>query len=321
MAKIYDGVGGTSNYKQQFGEQLIETVRKGKEIWPQNRPAVEGYFDLLKASVEAEGIDINYKTKTSAEKTALMIAVRRGDTETVRYLLSKGADPNIHRPTSDFYSGSPLVESLICSIRSRNYLAISEEFNKISKLLIAGGADVDIELKMRDVNMTPLSGVVYLGGPYHSNEQIKILVEGGADLDRQDNDGNTALMQAARDCLDYGVTKPDQEAEVALKTLIDLGANPNISNQDGQTALMILLNHPSCFYLSPIVKAHVSAAAQYLIEAGANVHLKDQDGNNALLYAGRAKLFDVAMMILRDNYFEDKDYQDFLEPRALLIFN
>ena len=61
------------------------------------------------------------------------------------------------------------------------------------------------------------------------------------------------------------------------------------------------------------MRSHVSAAAQYMIESGADVHVKDQEGNNALIYAGKARMYDVAKMIFKDNYFEDNVYKDFLK--------
>ena len=280
---------------QELGEHLLMTVRKGRKIWQERSDPEEGYLGLLKAAVEAQGVDINYQDRRGM--TALKIAALEGDTDTVKYLLSKGADPNISR---NGYTATALVDSLLSSIESNcNNLSISEEFNKISKLLIAGGADVNIKLKISDLDVPTLMIALSHGGPYHSNEQIKILAEAGADLDYQYNDGYTVLMQAARDYFNFGVPKTYQQAEVALKTLIDHGANPDVTNQAGQTALMILLKHciTSSYDLIPFVKAHVSAAAQYLIEAGADVHLKDQNGHNALIYAGKAKMFDVARML------------------------
>ena len=160
--------------------------------------------------------------------TALLMAVRGKDVEAVRNLLSKGADPNTFCPTN---GRSVLSESLIMSIVNGEQLAISEEYNNIAKLLIAEGADVNSKSKM--YKMTPLMIVVHFGRLYHCNEQIKMLAEAGADLDCQDTDGNTALMIAAEDYYDSRAAKTNQRCEVALKTLLDLGANPNIMNKDG----------------------------------------------------------------------------------------
>lgn len=56
-------------------------------------------------------------------------------------------------------------------------------------------------------------------------EVAKTLVEGGANIEFKDSNGNTALMMAAN----RGRTE-------TVKTLLALGANPYKVNTDGQTA-------------------------------------------------------------------------------------
>lgn len=80
---------------KELGEHLLRTVWKGMTIGNCLFPPKghdEGYFDLLKEAVEAEGLDINYEDIYG--RTALMMAADRGDVETVKYLISKGAEPN-----------------------------------------------------------------------------------------------------------------------------------------------------------------------------------------------------------------------------------
>ena len=307
---------------RDLGELLLRTVRKGRMIWPENRDPVEGYFELLKSAVEEEGADVNYQDSRHGD-TALTVAVRRGDTETVRYLLGKGADPN--QEIKGY--GTPLMGSLAHNVLNpiggggednEHVKVTSSEFREISKLLIDWGADVNLKVNILYAH-TPLIFAMWSQSKI-IGEQILLLIEEGADLDIKDNCGNTALMHAARrmGMISRSYSRPEEDIrppEDFMKTLIDHGANLDITNERGQTALMILLIQHGAkpeYYDGPF-KAHVSAAAQYLIEAGADLDSKDDIGNNALIYAGMAELYDVARMILRKHHFEDKDYQDFIE--------
>ena len=63
---------------------------------------------------------------------------------------------------------------------------------------------------------------------YGHLKTVKVLIDSGAKLNIQNNDGDTALMFASRRYNSAGV-----------KELIDAGADPNIQNNNGDTALKI----------------------------------------------------------------------------------
>ena len=88
---------------------------------------------------------------------------------------------------------------------------------------------------------------------------LKALLNQGVDINATDNDGETALMEAA----------DGRNAEV-VRVLIANGANVNAADEDGETALMIAADEGR------------AETVRLLLEAGANVNARDEDGETAL---------------------------------------
>lgn len=155
--------------------------------------------------------------------TALHWAVRAQDTEGVRTLLAEGLDPNV----TDTLERTPLFHAAI------------HRLGEVVDLLLAAGADPNAA----DVGgVTPLMavfewavifGVEMMTGPCYlpakTDPQVyeiaRRLAAHGADLDRADIAGRTALL--------YAAAKLDDRA-VAM--LLQLGADPKIRDENGHTA-------------------------------------------------------------------------------------
>ena len=90
---------------------------------------------------------------------------------------------------------------------------------------------------------------------YGNLETVKILLEQGADVDLQSNDGNTALIYASR----------DGNLET-VKFLLEQGADINLQSNDGWTALIMALRFGNLGIM------------KFLLEQGANVNLQDDKG-------------------------------------------
>ncbi|MFT5103807.1 MAG: ankyrin repeat protein [Candidatus Latescibacterota bacterium] len=119
------------------------------------------------------------------------------------------------------------------------------------------GSTPDILNASNDEGYTPLMLAAYYG---HEN-MISYLVKGGAIIDGKSKYG-TPIMAATV-----------KNNETIVDVLIAHGADPNIQDANGKTALL----YCSTFGLNSI--------AEKLLIAGANPNLKDKAGNRALDYA------------------------------------
>lgn len=180
----------------------------------------------------------------AGEETAmnLLDAVRAGEVETVRLLLSDGADIEMR----DTDERTPLL------------LATRQDAVEIARLLIEAGADVnakdaiqdtpflyagaegrDAILRMilatgranlRDTNR--YGGMALIPASHHGHPStVRILLDTNIDIDHVNNLGWTALIEAV--ILSDG--GPVHQEIVGL--LVDAGANPNIPDRDGVTPL------------------------------------------------------------------------------------
>ncbi|MEX0342288.1 MAG: ankyrin repeat domain-containing protein [Erythrobacter sp.] len=117
---------------------------------------------------EPGSILVNTRDITSGE-TALHIVTQRRDAVWVRFLLSKGANPNI----TDRNGISPLQ------------LAAQLGFVEGVEILADSGAQVDIA---DSTGETPLISAVHR----RDGALVRLLIEKGANADRADNSGRTA---------------------------------------------------------------------------------------------------------------------------------
>ena len=136
---------------------------------------------LIKAGASVNGTD-KYNC------TALLKAPKYGHVSCVNTLITAGADVNI----PDKNGGLPLshaVEELHHDLDNYEESRSSQE--KCMKLILkAIGADVNV---CPEGSETPLISVAHWG----NIEWLNSLLTAGANVNRTDKDGNTALMQAA----------------------------------------------------------------------------------------------------------------------------
>ena len=144
--------------------------------------------------------------------TPLMWAARTSNYRAVKTLLENGADPNR-------VSGEDLTPL--------EYACIEAD-EKCAGILIDAGANVN---RVSKGDFTPLFTAVTQAGKQNFAE---FLIRKGADINRQDNHGDTALIYAVY-CSDYE----------QVKMLLKNGADRTITNKDGETALSIARNSNS----------------------------------------------------------------------------
>ncbi|WP_341416330.1 ankyrin repeat domain-containing protein [Paenibacillus filicis] len=99
---------------------------------------------------------------------------------------------------------------------------------------------------------------------YHSIDLVKPLVEAGADVTIQGNDGTTALLLIA------AKNRPD-----LVKMLLDQGADPNQIGVNGYTPLLAALRPLFAKYTEATI-----TSVHYLLDAGANVNVQLPDGTS-----------------------------------------
>jgi len=155
--------------------------------------------------------DHNHVIRSKDLNEALFYAVSSGSTDTVKVLISAGADINVKREDTAGYT--PLME-----------LAINGEPEQMASELIELGADVNL------VNVYGRSALFY-AVHYGHFKMVKILVAKGAQINLQTLNGSTPLME--------GVVRGlivDDEIRI-VHFLIDHGADVNIKDKEGHTAL------------------------------------------------------------------------------------
>ena len=121
--------------------------------------------------------------------------------------------------------------------------------------LIEEGADPN---GADEYGVTPLMIAAARG----SVDKVIALLDHRASLDAQDENGKTALMVAVF----------NGHAEVVM-LLLEKGANPDIADNDGSTALMLAAYN------------NEARIARILLEGKASPNIKDNNGSTALVYA------------------------------------
>ncbi len=159
----------------------------------------EGIQDLLKRGAHVDATD-------DRGDTALTWEVYNKNSEMVRVLLERGANPN---PKGFLSEGNLLTRPL------------SEGDWDIAGMLVSYGADPNTTGRW---GRTPLMQASQSG----NIESIQDLIHHGANVNAQGEGGSTALMMAAR-MGDSG----------AVAALLQAGADTGIRNESGKTALMI----------------------------------------------------------------------------------
>jgi len=135
---------------------------------------------------------------------------------------------------------------------------------------IANGADVNAKDKY---GKTGFNAACLYGA---STEIIKFLIKSGTTIDLRKDFGSAVLFS----CLS------NKNLET-LGVFVNLGADVNARNIDGQTLLMLACH----------LKAK-SDVFSTLISLGADIHIKDNKGKTALFYAQEKKLSNEILNLL-----------------------
>jgi hypothetical protein len=150
-------------------------------------------------------------TVTLPRRETLILAIEFEDVETVRRLLSGGADVM----AADEYGRTPLQFALDGGHGHGGFVSqLQEETRTIVGLLLDHHA--------------PLAGALVHAATTKDEKLLALLISRGANVDETDADGNTALHSAFR------VMPPRRDI---LRVLVEHGANLHARNRAGQTPL------------------------------------------------------------------------------------
>ena len=280
-------------------EVVRALIERGAEV---DARSTSGYTALMLAAREAHlqttkallasGANVNEAAEDGT--TALVVATIRGHTHYAEFLLNQGADPN---PGPGF---GPLhwavgvwdtdLNNLSNGITNENTewsafggLRKAEKLDFV-KLLLACGADPNARARR-----TPDFGIKMKGGDGNlegatlfliaarANEVaiMRELLAHGADPNVPMNLGTTPLMAAAGLGLLPGITRSEEaNALEAVKLIVELGADVNAVNEDGDTAL-----HGAAW------RHHADSIVTYLVDHGANMNAKNKRGWTPLVIA------------------------------------
>ncbi len=236
---------------------------------------------------------------TDAEQ--LVIAIMEGDAEAFDRILARGVEVNAAVPWPDLEhpdrkDGYPVTP--VCMAVVRNQTAMVEallkagarpEQNSVDPIIEASAnGNVDIGRMLLDAGSDPNAaspaGHSALMASVTFPEATRLLLARGAAIERETEDGMTALFSAVRQCgsrvdvfsdsyEDYRAGKrtlvssfPSGERPYqALGVLLEHGADVNHQDKKGRTVL---------------AQARTPRAAKMLIEAGARLDIKDNEGHD-----------------------------------------
>jgi ankyrin repeat protein len=237
-----------------------------------------GHLESIRTLVNA-GSDIDCLPDWHPPKTPLMFALESTkDAEIIQFLLDLGADvnkrsgPDLNAP---LHAASSVELAKPLLVKGANVDATNKEgCTALRNLLLGGHLDRDLELirellsHKADINFkinnsaywshsgdTPLIEVARRG----NHKALNFLVANGADLSACNQEGENALLAAA---------KADRET---IKILLKAGADPNSKKKAGVTALMIASDYAA------------GSSIKLLVKAGADVNARDKEGKTALM--------------------------------------
>lgn len=216
-----------------------------------------GRGDLKEAKELLEkGVDINVADEYGL--TPLMMAAQAGRLEMVEFLLENKAEVNHY------------------DRKGWNALFLAAYWNcpDVVKLLIKKGENTGLIDKQ---GFTLLSGICTRGE--ERTELLKLALKevkkGKIDIDAKDYEGNTALMYASSNRLINTV-----------KLLVEAGANVNLENNRGFTAIDKARGKNEHEYLGGATKNKNNAVVEYLLTVGAEpgeTLIMRSMGNNAVI--------------------------------------
>jgi ankyrin repeat protein len=228
-----------------------------------HRACAGGHGDVAKLLLN-HGAGPNVHTEQLGKQyTALHYAAVNMDVHVARILLDHGANVNAKTAKGDTALYLALDKG---NVHRGTPLAM------VSLLMERGAIP---NLKNEDFGYghgyTPLHHAVFRSYWHDEEASVRLLLEGGAHVNAQDNYGETPLHHRA-----WNGDGPNPVAVARL--LLEHGANPNIQTKDGKTALHHgAASKPAGRRIEQTIPFR-ETIVRLLLEHGANVNVRDFDG-------------------------------------------
>ena len=233
---------------------------------------------------------------------SLLKATSKGNPETVRFLLSIGANVNYQNPIHHEKEQYHVAKTSL--LNTPLMIACQKGFYQLAQLLFHNNANPNIQNK---------NGCTALIFACHNGyyQIVELLLNNGANPDIQMEDGGTALMIACEnghyriaEILLHKNTNPNIQMKdgwtvlmsasqngqyQVVKLLLNNHTNPNIQNKNGCTAL-IFACHNGYYQI-----------VELLLDNGANSDIQMEDGGTALMIACENGHYEIAELLLHKN--------------------
>ena len=189
-------------------------------------------LQLSRSLVEA-GTDVNYLD--NLRRSALWYAIHGAHAEVVELLLDRGANPNV----ADNYDDTPLHQACSCHTIS----------TAVVGLLLRRGADIDtVNHNGKTALQLVLSRAKHdvswyaIKGGYAA--VVELLLDRGANPNVADTYGDTPLHQAC---------SSQKLSPAIVDSLLRHGADIDTVNDNGETALQLVLSRAKCASLEAVI--------------------------------------------------------------------
>jgi ankyrin repeat protein len=276
------------------GEHLLSAT-ENRRIREQNQ-LVEKFISIATAGNSTEvrrSIEIGVEIDAIGARghNALMAAAYYGHRSIVKILLEAGADPNL---LSDGEDGLGYGMSALMFVAG-SFFASNRD--SIAKLLIAGGADVDLQGAK---GKTAMMYAAIAGSGYRAC--VKILIAAGADLDLRNDRGHTVLtlVAAAENYSMFNLLLQAGASTEGLESiqLIQAARSGNVDRVKSLLSTNVNLDLDRGDAIGSAAAAGHTQIVDLLIQAGANLNLSDRSGFTPLASAAYAGYGAICQLLI-----------------------